>query len=241
MIDWLKRTPREEPVVQIGDTALPLAIRRLPHARRLTLRLAPDGSEARVSMPRWGRTQDAVEFARSRADWLAHQLAALPKPAEPGDGSTIPFRGDTLRIVHRPAARRRPVREGDLLVIGGPADSIAPRIRRWMEGEVRALLGEDLADYCARASKAAPKLGLSNAQRRWGSCGPDGTIRINWRLAMAPDFVRRSVVAHEVAHLVHFDHSPRFHAFLGGLFEGDIAAANAWLKRHGRGLYAPLG
>ena len=81
MIDWLKRTPREEPVVQIGDTALPLAIRRLPHARRLTLRLAPDGSEARVSMPRWGRTQDAVEFARSRADWLAYQLEALPRPA----------------------------------------------------------------------------------------------------------------------------------------------------------------
>ena len=39
--------------------------------------------------------------------------------------------------------------------------------------------------------------------------------RINWRLVMAPDPVRRSVVAHEVAHLVHFDHSPAFHALLG--------------------------
>jgi hypothetical protein len=58
---------------------------------------------------------------------------------------------------------------------------------------------------------------------------------------MAPDAVRRSVVAHEVAHLVHFDHSPRFHAFLERIFEGDIDAANRWLKAHGRGLYAILG
>ena len=58
---------------------------------------------------------------------------------------------------------------------------------------------------------------------------------------MAPDAVRRSVVAHEVAHLIHFDHSPRFHALLGELFEGDLPAANAWLKQHGRGLYQPFG
>ena len=82
---------------------------------------------------------------------------------------------------------------------------------------------------------------LSNAQRRWGSCARDGTIRVNWRLVMAPDLVRRSVVAHEVAHLVHFDHSPAFHATLGALFEHDIRAANRWLKREGRGLYATLG
>jgi predicted metal-dependent hydrolase len=58
---------------------------------------------------------------------------------------------------------------------------------------------------------------------------------------MAPDAIRRSVVAHEVAHLVHFDHSPRFHAALDTLFEGDVTEANRWLKRHGRGLYAPFG
>jgi predicted metal-dependent hydrolase len=58
---------------------------------------------------------------------------------------------------------------------------------------------------------------------------------------MAPDFARRSVVAHEVAHLVHFDHSPRFHTLLANLFEGDVSEANAWLKREGRGLYLPFG
>jgi hypothetical protein len=53
--------------------------------------------------------------------------------------------------------------------------------------------------------------------------------------------VRRSVVAHEVAHLVHFDHSPAFHALLDRLFEDDIEDANRWLSRHGRELYAAFG
>ena len=64
---------------------------------------------------------------------------------------------------------------------------------------------------------------------------------MNWRLIMAPDAVRRSVVAHEVAHLIHFDHSPAFHALLAELFEDDIDAANRWLKANGRRLYSYFG
>jgi predicted metal-dependent hydrolase len=82
---------------------------------------------------------------------------------------------------------------------------------------------------------------LSRAQRRWGSCSDRARIRINWRLVQAPDFVRRSVVAHEVAHLVHFDHSPAFHALLGDIYEGEIGVADRWLKERGRSLYAAFG
>ena len=66
-------------------------------------------------------------------------------------------------------------------------------------------------------------------------------MRINWRLVQAPDFVRRSVVAHEIAHCLHFDHSPAFHAALARIFDGDIAEADAWIKAYGRNLYAAFG
>ena len=241
MIDWLKRTSREPPMLDVGGQSLPVAIRRLAHARRMTLRLAPDGSEVRVSIPRWGRTAEALAFARSRSDWLARQLAVLPAAAPPLPGGKISYRGGWLTIEHSEKARRRAVAQGDAIRLGGPVETMAGRLRRWLAAEALLLLGDDLAFYCTRAGCDLPRLVLSNARRRWGSCGPDGTVRINWRLIMAPDHVRRSVVAHEVAHLVHFDHSPSFHALLAELFEGDVAAANAWLKREGRGLYAPFG
>ena len=240
MIDWLRRG-QEEPSVTIAGREVPLAIRRHPRATRLTMRLAPDGSEVRVTLPRWGRTADAMVFAHKRIDWLEQQLAAVPRAEPPRPGGTVLYRGQPLAIAWEPGLPRKPALADGRLVLGGPVETVAARVRRWLEGEALRLLGADLAHYCARAGVPEPRLRLSRALRRWGSCSGAGCIRINWRLVQAPDEVRRSVVAHEVAHLKHFDHSPAFRAMLAELFEGDLAAADGWLKHHGRGLYASFG
>nr|ALG05343.2 hypothetical protein 5H7_042 [uncultured bacterium 5H7] len=241
--DWLRPGAGHdsEPTITIGEHTLPLVIRRLPRARRLTLRLAPDGAEVRVSAPRSARSAEVVAFAGAHVDWLAGQLAKVPPRRAIGPGSQLAFRGAALIVRHDPAAPRRPLPENGAICLGGSAESVPQRLRRWLEREARRILAEDLAHYCREAGVAVPALSLSNARRRWGSCSARRTIRVNWRLIMAPDAVRRSVVAHEVAHLVHFDHGPGFHALLRTLFEGDLAAANLWLKRHGQGLYAPFG
>nr|WP_298194270.1 SprT family zinc-dependent metalloprotease [Novosphingobium sp.] len=228
-------------MLSVGDRELPVIVRRLRTARRITLRLAPDGSEARISMPEWGRTADALRFAEQRRDWLAAQLERIPAPVRIEPGASLTFRGEPVRIEWREGAARRPSLQPGVLVIGGLRDGIEGRLRRWLEAEALRLAGEDLAHYCARASQPVPKLALSRALRRWGSCSSRGVIRINWRLVMAPDFVRRSVVAHEVAHMTHFDHSPAFHAHLAALYEAPIETANRWLKAEGRSLYHLFG
>jgi predicted metal-dependent hydrolase len=241
VLDWLRKDPQEQPFVEVGDKQLPIVIRRLAPARRMTLRLSPDGREVRLSIPEWGRTAEAIAFVESRRDWLASQLCALPQAEPIAPGVTIAFRGEPVVISHDNQLPRKPQLQGGSIRLGGPPESIPSRLKRWLEGEARRLLTADLAQYCDRAGRPAPQVALSSARRRWGSCGPSGTIRINWRLVMAPNFVRRSVVAHEVAHLVHFNHSPDFHTLLGELFEGDTGVANDWLKREGRSLYLPFG
>ncbi|MGB3795195.1 MAG: SprT family zinc-dependent metalloprotease [Alteraurantiacibacter sp.] len=244
MIDWL-RDAHQNPAITIGETSLPIAIRRHARAKRLTMRLAPDGSEVRVTLPTWGRTADALGFAKARAQWIATQLSKVPRRVSITDGERIAFRGATLRIAWDAGAGRKPVAQDCVLRVGGPPEGLESRVRRWLEAEALRLCRDDLAFYCQRADLPCPDLRLSRAQRRWGSCSGDRhtgrCIRINWRLVMAPDPVRRSVVAHEVAHLVHFDHSPAFYALLAQLFEGVLADADSWLKRDGRALYAAFG
>ena len=240
MIDWL-RPELYDPVVEVGGQALPMAIKRHPTARRMTLRLAPDGREVRVTIPKWGRTREALEFARSRAEWLETQLAKVEQPQAPIPGSILTFRGEDLAVDWQQGHPRRVQREGERLLVGGPLEALPARLERWLKAEARELMAADLAEYCQRANVPTPNIALSGAQRRWGSCSTSGTVRINWRLVMAPDEVRRSVVAHEVAHLVHFDHSPAFHALLRDLFEGDLKGADRWLKRQGRSLYRHFG
>jgi predicted metal-dependent hydrolase len=156
------------------------------------------------------------------------------------------YRGERLAIDWAATRARQPLLQDQVLRLGGPADTLAARVQRWLEAEALRLGEQDLAHYCAAARQPVPEFGLSRALRRWGSCsgerdGARRRIRLNWRLIQAPDHVRRSVVAHEVTHLVHFDHSPAFHRLLESLFEGDLKGCDDWLRREGRGLYASFG
>ncbi len=240
MIGWLRRDGAM-PTIEVAGRTLPVALRRNARARRLTLRLAPDGSEVRLTLPRWCPENEALAFARARAGWLAEQLARVPQRRAPEAGASLLYRGSELAIEWRQGAPRTARLDGHSVVVGGPSEGIVSRLQRWLEREAQRLLAEDLAFYVARAGIALPQLRLTRAQRRWGSCSTQGVVRINWRLIQAPDRVRRSVVAHEVAHCLHFDHSPAFHAELARLFEGDLEEADAWIKAHGRSLYASFG
>jgi predicted metal-dependent hydrolase len=51
----------------------------------------------------------------------------------------------------------------------------------------------------------------TNQRGRWGSYSPrTGTVRLNAALRQMPSWVLEAVVAHELAHAVHRDHSPEF-------------------------------
>jgi predicted metal-dependent hydrolase len=240
MIGWLERD-QWEPQLDLDGRVVPITLRRHPTARRLTMRLAPDGSEVRITLPRWAQSREAIAFAHARRDWLAQQLGRIPERIAPLPGGHVLYRGRHLKIDWRADAPRSPAIISDSLRLGGPQARLEVRLRRWLESEALALCDADMREYCATAGLTPGPISLSRAQKRWGSCSDNSRIRINWRLVQAPDFVRRSVVAHEVAHLVHFDHSRAFHALLGNIYEGDITTADRWLREHGRGLYVAFG
>ena len=64
---------------------------------------------------------------------------------------------------------------------------------------------------------------------RWGSCTPDGAVRLNWRLVHFPLEIIDYVIAHELAHLRELNHGPRFWSTVGELFP-DFDRARAWLR-----------
>ncbi|KZE11685.1 M48 family metallopeptidase [Sphingomonas hankookensis] len=123
------------------------------------------------------------------------------------------------------------------LTCGGPSDQFPTRIERWLKREALRLLTEDTAHYAAKAGVTVAKVAIGDPKARWGSCSGDGTIRYSWRLLLAPGFVRRATVAHEVAHRVHMHHGPDFHALVDALFEGNPNDARRWLRTHGAGLH----
>jgi hypothetical protein len=80
------------------------------------------------------------------------------------------------------------------------------------------------------------RITVRDTRSRWGSCAADGQLNFSWRLILAPPYVLDYVVAHELAHLVHRDHSPAFWALADHLTD-HLSAAKAWLNAHGKTLH----
>jgi predicted metal-dependent hydrolase len=94
-------------------------------------------------------------------------------------------------------------------------------------------MGREVAEYAEAAGVSAKSVSVGDPGTRWGSCSSQGRIRLSWRLILAPPVVRRYVVAHEVAHLVHLDHSAKFKALEARLYGPGVGEAKALLRRAG--------
>jgi len=74
----------------------------------------------------------------------------------------------------------------------------------------KAHLANRSSHYAAQMNLAPVSIKINSAKTRWGSCSSQKNINFSWRLIMADDDVIDYVVVHELAHLVHMDHSGRF-------------------------------
>ena len=87
----------------------------------------------------------------------------------------------------------------------------------------------------AKATQAGLRVGritVKDTRSRWGSCAANGNLAFSWRLVMAPRFVQDYVAAHEVAHLRHMNHGPRFWSLVSNLSPHTDVAVE-WLRVHG--------
>ncbi len=102
----------------------------------------------------------------------------------------------------------------------------------WYQDRALSILRERLDIYTQKLGVTCSKFALSNASRRWGSCNLQGTIRLNWRIVMATVFLIDYVVAHELCHLVHLNHSWHFWDHLGSIMP-DYKERRRWLRQEG--------
>lgn len=239
MLDRLKTilsNSPSDPVVNVEGELVPVRIRRNPRARRISMRADAVKREIRITMPNYTPTATAMDFVAQKQQWIAARLQSAPDATPISPGSEIAVEGES-HLIEWQADWPRTIRRGEgALRVGGPEAMVEGRVLRWLKAEARRVYTEEITHYCARAGETAPRLSLGDPRSRWGSCSSRGTISLSWRLIMAPAHVRRSVIAHEVAHIRHMDHSPTFYKWLDALYEGDRKAADRWLKMHGTGL-----
>jgi predicted metal-dependent hydrolase len=221
--------------LKVGEHTVTLEY--VPHrkARRYVLRLKRDGS-ARVTIPRGGSRGAATEFVLKNLQWLERQLirqASLPAHPEIWQvGSEILFRGERVRVEAALISGLTLVRfGGESIPVRTPQGDLRPLIERHLWGLATRELPPRVFELAASHQLAAKRVTVRNQRSRWGSCSRKGTISLNWRLVQAPAFVRDYIIIHELAHLLHMNHSQSYWRTVAKM-DPNYMQAERWLKTH---------
>ncbi len=218
----------------LGSPPIEVRLRVNPRARRLILRVPPAGTAAVLTLPPRATRAAVAAFLREREPWLRQRLAAAGGVVAVREGVVLPFRGGTLTL--QGGARRPAVADGALL-LPGAGETLGARAAEFLKVRARKECLGAVTAHARRLGRPWGRISLRDTRSRWGSCTAAGDLMFSWRLIMAPPEVLDYVAAHEVAHLVEMNHSPRFWALVARL-SPDHAAPRAWLRREGVGLHA---
>jgi predicted metal-dependent hydrolase len=212
-------------VLQIGAAVVPYQLLR--SSRRRTLGLTVTPHEVRIHAPSWTPRPEIECYVIQQHGWLVRTWARMQARAlQPGSSALADVRylGRVLTLDIQPSLFSEVRRHGNTLRVHAPYDAdSAALIRDWLHARAMRLLAWRLARIARRLGRAPSRFALSNAQTQWGSCTQRGHVRLNWRLVQAPLAIIDYVAAHELAHLIHLDHSPRFWAQVAALCPDALA------------------
>ena len=210
----------------MGDTELPYTVARSRRRRRTVAFGVDPGPVLTVRAPQSESLRSIEELASENARWILRRIDELrergisAEPRQYVSGEVIPYLGRRYRLDVVPAlggvahcALRRGFMELYLPVAFGPEDAVESgksAITAWFESRAAAKFPERIAIWSRKMKVQPGRIIVTNPRHRWGSCDVRNNIRLNWRILMAPLSIVDYVVAHELAHVVHKNHGPRF-------------------------------
>ncbi len=199
----------------------------------MRLRVDRRTGEVVLTIPKRASRRQALAWADGHRAWIEARLAEVAPAIPLVPGGNIPLNDRPHRLDWSPDRPRTPTREEGRLIVGGPVDGLEARLLRWLRRHALDVLAAETAEFAAKAGVKVTRVGVGDPLSRWGSCSASGGIRYSWRLILAPDWVRRASVAHEVAHRIHMNHGRDCHQLVERLLGADPKPARLWLRRHG--------
>jgi predicted metal-dependent hydrolase len=189
---------------------------RDPRAKRIKLSVSERG--ARLTLPMRASLVAGDRFLQTHRDWLSAQLDTLnvfdAAPLEPGISTTLPLRGEALPLRWEQGRFVRLLRDDAGVICTWPASGSDTALRRalrdFYEAEARTDIGRWLPQYLSGLPRAPRRVQFKRMSSQWGSLSPDATVALDLSLVLGAPAAFEYVLVHELCHLIHHDHSPRF-------------------------------
>ena len=224
---------------------LPFSYRLARSARRRSVSIEIAKAQVVVRAPEFVSLSDIEKFVRAKSSWVVQKLAQqetlmAERPSYRfEDNAQLPFLGQPLTLVVRKQPSADVVKYGDkLLVILSSRRRVADEVQakalvsNWYQAQAQVLLSAKTDAAAAQLGVGHRGVSLKATRSKWGHCTAQGAIQYNWQILLAPEPIVDYLVAHEVSHLLHHNHSPAFWACVTSLCP-DYKRRRAWLKANG--------
>ncbi len=206
--------------IELGGQTIDYRLVRSKSARKMRVRVGIDGIEV-VQPPERG-LQELETFLKDNQDWVFNELdrvehfRSIRKPFPRNKGEIL-FRGVPTPVHVEDIARRKSTNKvifenGTFTIVRGIKSHTLPAktLENWLRKQARREIHRHLKILTEKLDKHPHKVYVMGQRTKWGNCSSLQNLSFNWRLIMAPDFVIRYLITHEVVHLKVPDHSKRF-------------------------------
>ena len=198
-----------------------------------------------VVVPRSLENERITKLLKDKNRWIKEKIA-LHREAQPKStkqfvsGESFPYLGRNYRLkVHQGNYQPIKLTNGRFAItlrVGTEnPDLIQDSLLSWYKQHADLKLTEKVKRYAKIMGVAYASVGLKTYKSRWGSCSTEGDITFNWKIIMAPNRIVDYVVIHELCHLIHHDHSPKFWREVERIMP-NYAECKDWLKVNGASL-----
>ncbi|OGY36693.1 MAG: hypothetical protein A3E36_03915 [Candidatus Andersenbacteria bacterium RIFCSPHIGHO2_12_FULL_45_11b] len=232
--------------VQSALFPFPVSVRKSARARRMAIHVEASGGVELV-LPKRASEKAGMEFLHERKDWIIQILrkqevdGRAMKAFAVKDWEYLPCFGDNLQLrIHIEPNRVRSFveeKQGALVVRIPDEAKLYSAVSRFYVAQAKHYFTGQTHEFAVLVQKSVKKVRVIDMKTQWGSCNHrTHALTFNWRLALAPEHIARYVVAHEVAHIIHANHSIRFWKTVA-LLDPAYATSRAWLKRYGGSLF----
>lgn len=211
-----------------GDEVITFSLRRQPSrtVSRVAIHVEPD-ARVLVDAPDTAPLADVLVAVKKRARWISQHVDAararlahlLPREYVSGESLHYLGRRYCLKVIVNADAAVETRMRGAFITVTAPEPAptnIRSALDAWYRHRARELFADRLAAVAAplRWVKQLPPMRLQFMTVQWGSCSPSGRITLNPLLVKAPRECIDYVLLHELCHLLHHNHSPKFYRTL---------------------------
>lgn len=192
-------------------------VRWSPRRKTMGLTVERDGSLTLAAPPSCP-TERLVKFAKSKTYWVYTQIAKRDLLRRPHyeksfiTGEGFDYLGRTYRLLLVDDDKGEPLRlrGGRLELHRGQAGEGSALLRRWYVRLGQTWLRTRVQRLAGQVGVDTPPVQVQDLGYRWGSCGRNGRLYLNWQVMALPPSIVEYVIVHELVHLREPHHTPRF-------------------------------